>query len=152
MAAPTNARLRWWGAMCSRCAATSVLRCSASLRNGPATPAPRWIFRPRTRRGRRATDATVSISCLFAAVAFWRLWSKRFREPSEVAKIIIGLAISSVALLTLAAAGAIAQGDRGDDDRGLLPAPVHGQQPRRLARRAAGIHDRHAVLAAAGHP
>jgi len=57
-------------------------------------------------------DATVSISCLFAAVAFWRLWSKRFREPSEVAKIIIGLGISSVALLTLAAAGAIAAGER----------------------------------------
>ena len=53
-------------------------------------------------------DATVSISCLFAAVAFWRLWSRRFREPSEVAKIVIGLGISVGALLSLAIAAAIA--------------------------------------------
>jgi POT family proton-dependent oligopeptide transporter len=53
-------------------------------------------------------DATVSISCLFAAVAFWRLWSRRFREPSEVAKIIVGLGISAAALLCLAIAAAIA--------------------------------------------
>jgi POT family proton-dependent oligopeptide transporter len=58
-----------------------------------------------------ALDAIVSFSCLIAVVAFWRLWSRRFRQPSEVAKIIIGLAISSVALLTLAAAGAIAAGE-----------------------------------------
>jgi POT family proton-dependent oligopeptide transporter len=53
-------------------------------------------------------DATVSISCLFAVVAFWRLWSRRFREPSEVAKIIIGLGLSAAALLSLAIAAAIA--------------------------------------------
>ena len=52
-------------------------------------------------------DATVSISCLFAAVAFWRLWSRRFREPSEVVKIIIGMAISAAALSALAIAAAI---------------------------------------------
>jgi POT family proton-dependent oligopeptide transporter len=52
-------------------------------------------------------DATVSISCLFGVVVFWRLWSRRFSEPSEVAKIIIGLGLSAVALLSLAAAAAI---------------------------------------------
>jgi POT family proton-dependent oligopeptide transporter len=52
-------------------------------------------------------DATVSISALFAAVAFWRLWSRRFREPSEVVKIIIGLGLGTGALLSLAIAAAI---------------------------------------------
>jgi POT family proton-dependent oligopeptide transporter len=52
-------------------------------------------------------DATVSITALFAAVAFWRLWSRRFREPSEVVKIIIGLGLGAGALLSLAVAAAI---------------------------------------------
>jgi POT family proton-dependent oligopeptide transporter len=52
-------------------------------------------------------DAAVSISCLVAAMAFWRLWSRRFKEPSEVIKIAIGLGLSTVALLSLAAAAAI---------------------------------------------
>ncbi len=36
-------------------------------------------------------DAIVSVSFLAAAVAFWRLWAKRFKEPSEIAKITLGL-------------------------------------------------------------
>jgi proton-dependent oligopeptide transporter, POT family len=55
-------------------------------------------------------DATVSVSCLLAAVAFWRLWAKRFKEPSEVVKISIGLAISTCALLSLAMGATIAAG------------------------------------------
>jgi proton-dependent oligopeptide transporter, POT family len=47
---------------------------------------------------------------LVAAVAFWRLWSRRFSEPSEIAKIIVGLGISAGALLSLAVAAAIAAG------------------------------------------
>jgi POT family proton-dependent oligopeptide transporter len=49
-------------------------------------------------------DSVVSVSSLVAALAFWRLWSRRFREPSEVIKITIGLAFSAAALLALAAA------------------------------------------------
>jgi proton-dependent oligopeptide transporter, POT family len=55
-------------------------------------------------------DATVSVSGLVAAVAFWRIWSKRFQEPSEVVKITIGMAISACALLSLAAAALMATG------------------------------------------
>jgi len=58
-------------------------------------------------------DATVSFSCLVGAVAFWRLWSKRFKEPSEVIKITLGLAISAASLLCLATAAMIsAQGHK----------------------------------------
>jgi len=55
-------------------------------------------------------DSVVSISSLVAAVAFWRLWSKRFKEPSEVIKIALGLCISAGALLSLAMAAIIATG------------------------------------------
>ena len=36
-------------------------------------------------------DSTVSVTFLVASLAFWRLWSRRFKEPSEVIKIAIGL-------------------------------------------------------------
>ena len=49
-------------------------------------------------------DAVVSVSCLVGALAFWRLWAKRFKEPSEVVKITIGLAFSATAMLSLAGA------------------------------------------------
>ena len=55
-------------------------------------------------------DSVVSVAALLAAVVFWRLWSRRFREPSEVVKITIGLGISAAALLPLAAAATIAVG------------------------------------------
>jgi POT family proton-dependent oligopeptide transporter len=55
-------------------------------------------------------DATVSLSCLVGAVAFWRLWSRRFREPDEVVKIALGLAISVLGLLCLAGAAVVASG------------------------------------------
>lgn len=49
-------------------------------------------------------DAIVSVSCLVGAVAFWRLWAKRFKEPSEVVKITLGLGISALGVLCLAMA------------------------------------------------
>ena len=52
-------------------------------------------------------DSVVSVSCLVAAVAFWRVWAKRFKEPSEVIKIAIGLGFSALALLSLAAAALV---------------------------------------------
>ena len=50
-------------------------------------------------------DAVVSVSCLVGAVAFWRLWAKRFPEPSEVNKITLGLALCTAAMGCLAMAG-----------------------------------------------
>jgi len=55
-------------------------------------------------------DSVVSVTALIAVVAFWRLWSRRFKEPSEVIKIIAGLGLSAVGLLSLAVAGAISAG------------------------------------------
>ncbi len=49
-------------------------------------------------------DAIVSVSFLVGAVAFWRLWAKFFQEPSEVAKITLGLGISALGALCLAGA------------------------------------------------
>ena len=49
-------------------------------------------------------DAVVSVSCLVGAVAFWRLWAKRLKEPSEVVKITLGLGISALGMLCLAGA------------------------------------------------
>jgi len=52
-------------------------------------------------------DSVVSVSGLVAVVAFWRLWSRRFKEPSEIVKIAIGLGLSAVAVLALAAAATV---------------------------------------------
>ena len=46
-------------------------------------------------------DSIVSVSFLFIAVAFWRLWSKRFREPSEIMKMAIGSFIAVTGMLSL---------------------------------------------------
>lgn len=53
-------------------------------------------------------DSVVAVFSLIAAVAFWRLWSRRFDEPSEIVKIAIGLGIGATGLLSLAIAAAVA--------------------------------------------
>ncbi len=53
-------------------------------------------------------DAVLSFAALVAAMAFWRLWGRRFAEPAEVTKITLGLFISAAALLTLAVASQLA--------------------------------------------
>ncbi len=50
-------------------------------------------------------DSIVSVASLVGAVAFWRLWAKHAREPDEVTKITLGLGISALGALCLAAAG-----------------------------------------------
>src|SRR5277367_5056758 len=55
-------------------------------------------------------DAVVSVTALIAVLAFWRLWARRFKEPSEVIKIAIGLGLGASSLLALAVAAAIAAG------------------------------------------
>jgi POT family proton-dependent oligopeptide transporter len=53
-------------------------------------------------------DAIVSVTFLAGAVAFWRLWARRFREPGELVKLTIGCAIGALAMVVLAAASAFA--------------------------------------------
>lgn len=53
-------------------------------------------------------DSIVSVSFLFIAVIFWRLWSKKFTEPAEITKIAIGSLIAVTGMLSLAAGAAIA--------------------------------------------
>jgi len=49
-------------------------------------------------------DAVVSVSCLVGALAFWRLWARYFKEPSEITKITLGMGISAAGVLCLAGA------------------------------------------------
>jgi POT family proton-dependent oligopeptide transporter len=52
-------------------------------------------------------DATMSIIGLIVSMALWRLWARRFREPSEVVKLVVGFVLSVGALLSLMAAATI---------------------------------------------
>jgi POT family proton-dependent oligopeptide transporter len=56
-------------------------------------------------------DAVVSVSFLVGAVVFWRLWAKRFKEPSEITKMTIGLALSAVGALCLVGAALASSAD-----------------------------------------
>jgi POT family proton-dependent oligopeptide transporter len=55
-------------------------------------------------------DSILSVTFLAGALAFWRLWARRFPEPGEVTKMVIGLAISAISVLALVGASAIAAG------------------------------------------
>jgi POT family proton-dependent oligopeptide transporter len=46
-------------------------------------------------------DATASIIFLVGSLAFWRLWSRRFKEPSEITKMGLGLILCTLAVLCL---------------------------------------------------
>jgi POT family proton-dependent oligopeptide transporter len=52
-------------------------------------------------------DAIFSTATLLLAVMFWRWWSTRWKEPNEMTKLTIGIAIAALAPLTLAAASMI---------------------------------------------
>src|SRR2546430_9772444 len=58
-------------------------------------------------------DSIVSVSFLFIAVIFWRLWSKQFPEPAEITKIAIGSLIAVTGMLSLAMGAAIAASTGG---------------------------------------
>ena len=51
-------------------------------------------------------DSIVSAITILLVVAFWRWWATRFTEPDEITKITIGVAISAMGPLALAAAAA----------------------------------------------
>src|SRR6266567_1268577 len=53
-------------------------------------------------------DSIVSVSFLAGAVVFWRLWSKKFREPPEITKIGIGSLVAVTGFISLATGAAIA--------------------------------------------
>src|ERR1700730_12090701 len=46
-------------------------------------------------------DSIVSVSFLCIAFIFWRIWSKKFREPAEINKIAIGSLIAVTGMLSL---------------------------------------------------
>jgi POT family proton-dependent oligopeptide transporter len=58
-------------------------------------------------------DSIVSVSFLFIAVIFWRLWSKKFTDPAEITKIAIGSLIAVTGMLSLALGAAIAASSGG---------------------------------------
>ena len=55
-------------------------------------------------------DAVLSVSMLVGVLGFWRLWARRFTEPDEIAKVVIGEFISVLGLLMLAAAAYLSAG------------------------------------------
>src|SRR6058998_351236 len=65
-------------------------------------------------------DSIVSVSFLFIAVVFWRLWSKKFPEPAEINKIAIGSLIAVTGMLSLVIGAAIAAASGGKVSIGWL--------------------------------
>jgi proton-dependent oligopeptide transporter, POT family len=53
-------------------------------------------------------DSIVSVSFLAVAVVFWRLWAKKFPEPTEITKIGIGSLVAVTGFISLATGAAIA--------------------------------------------
>jgi POT family proton-dependent oligopeptide transporter len=49
-------------------------------------------------------DAIISTGTILLSILFWRWWAKRHREPDEMTKLTIGVAISALAPLALALA------------------------------------------------
>ncbi|HYR23862.1 MAG TPA: peptide MFS transporter [Chthoniobacterales bacterium] len=65
-------------------------------------------------------DSIVSVSFLFIAVIFWRIWSKKFSEPTEINKIAIGSLIAVTGMLSLVIGAAIAAASGGKVSIGWL--------------------------------
>ncbi len=53
-------------------------------------------------------DSIISTVTMVLVIAFWRWWATRRTEPDELAKITIGVALSALGPLALAAAAAVA--------------------------------------------
>jgi POT family proton-dependent oligopeptide transporter len=49
-------------------------------------------------------DAAASITFLVGSMAFWRFWSRRYKEPSEILKMGLGLVLCGLAVLCLVGA------------------------------------------------
>ncbi|MBU1377816.1 MAG: peptide MFS transporter [Alphaproteobacteria bacterium] len=48
-----------------------------------------------------SADAFVSVGCLAGMVIFWRVWAKRFKEPDEFGKIVIGCLFGALGVACL---------------------------------------------------
>ncbi|WP_296597444.1 peptide MFS transporter [Phenylobacterium sp.] len=59
-----------------------------------------------------SADAFVSVGCLAGMVVFWRLWAKRFKEPDEFGKIVIGCLIGAMGVACLGIGSLIAGGGK----------------------------------------
>jgi POT family proton-dependent oligopeptide transporter len=53
-------------------------------------------------------DAVVSAVTLIGVIAFWRWYGRHWKEPAEITKIVIGVAISALGPLVLAGCAAVA--------------------------------------------
>ncbi|MDE2133344.1 MAG: oligopeptide:H+ symporter [Alphaproteobacteria bacterium] len=53
-------------------------------------------------------DAFVSAVTMVGVISFWRWYGKRWKEPNEITKIVIGVAISALGPLALAGCAAVA--------------------------------------------
>ncbi len=53
-------------------------------------------------------DAFVSAIAMVGVIAFWRWYGKRWKEPAEITKIVIGVAISALGPLVLAGCAVVA--------------------------------------------
>jgi POT family proton-dependent oligopeptide transporter len=56
----------------------------------------------------QSVDAIISTGTMVAVIAFWRWWETRWTEPDEITKITLGVAISALGPLALAAAAMVA--------------------------------------------
>ncbi|MEY2527773.1 MAG: proton-dependent oligopeptide transporter, family, partial [Verrucomicrobiota bacterium] len=65
-------------------------------------------------------DSILSVSCLAGAVVFWRFWSKKHPEPSEIGKISIGSFVAVTGFLSLFAGAALAASSGGKVSFGWL--------------------------------
>lgn len=65
-------------------------------------------------------DSIVSVSFLVGAVVFWRLWSKKYPEPTEITKMGIGSLVAVTGFMSLAAGAAIAANSGGKVSIGWL--------------------------------
>ena len=63
-------------------------------------------------------DAFVSAVTMIGVIAFWRWFSRRWKEPDEITKIVIGVAISALGPLVLAGCALVA-------DRTHHPVPLY---------------------------
>lgn|GEM_PF-6158927 len=92
-------------------------------------------------------DSILSVSCLAGAVVFWRLWSKKFREPAEITKLGIGSLLSVTGFLSLAAGAIVAANSGGSVDRLAhhLPLPQQHRVRQHLPCFARTLHARRAA-------
>src|ERR1041384_831104 len=59
-------------------------------------------------------DSVVSVTFLFLAVVFWRIWAKKYPEPSEITKMGIGSLCAVAGFISLAIGASLAASAGGE--------------------------------------